>query len=85
MKKLIFSIAIISSLSSYSQSTSTEKKKESIPEDVAVFIDAQLTNSEVLKSIQPNDIESMNIVKKDTVVNSRKYKGQIFIKMKKRQ
>ena len=85
MKKLIFSIAIISSLSSYSQSTSTEKMKESIPEDVAVFIDAQLTNSEVLKSIQPNDIESMNIVKKDTVVNSRKYKGQIFIKMKKKQ
>ena len=84
MKKLIFSIAIISSLSSYSQST-TDKKKDSLPEDVAVFIDAQLTNSEVLKSIQPNDIESMNIVKKDTVVNSRKYKGQIFIKMKKKK
>jgi hypothetical protein len=84
MKKLIFSIAIIYSLSSYSQST-TDKKKESLPEDVAVFIDAQLSNSEVLKSIQPNDIESMNIVKKDTVVNSRKYKGQIFIKMKKKQ
>jgi len=84
MKKLIFSIAIISSLSSYSQST-TDKKKESLPEDVAVFIDAQLSNSEVLKSIQPNDIESMNIVKKDTVVNSRKYKGQIFIKMKKKK
>jgi hypothetical protein len=84
MKKLIFSIAIIYSLSSYSQST-TDKKKESLPEDVAVFIDAQLSNSEILKSIQPNDIESMNIVKKDTVVNSRKYKGQIFIKMKKKQ
>jgi hypothetical protein len=84
MKKLIFSIAIISSLSSYSQST-TDKKKESLPEDVAVFIDAQLTNSEVLKSIQPNDIESMNVIKKDTVVNSRKYRGQIFIKMKKKQ
>ena len=84
MKKLIFSIAIISSLSSYSQST-TKKKKESLPEDVAVFIDAQLSNSEVLKSIQPNDIESMNKKKKDTVVNSRKYKGQIFIKKKKKQ
>ncbi|BDB55550.1 hypothetical protein GENT5_18550 [Flavobacterium ammoniigenes] len=84
MKKLIFSIAIISSLSSYSQST-TDKKKDSLPEDVAVFIDAQLTNSEVLKSIQPNDIESMNVIKKDTVVNSRKYRGQIFIKMKKKQ
>ena len=66
------------------QST-TDKKKDSLPEDVAVFIDAQLTNSEVLKSIQPNDIESMNVIKKDTVVNSRKYRGQIFIKMKKKQ
>jgi len=53
MKKLIFSIAIISSLSSYSQSTSTEKKKDSLPEDVAVFIDGHLSNSEVLQSIQP--------------------------------
>ena len=84
MKKLIFSIAIISSLSSYSQST-TDKKKDSLPEDVAVFIDAQLTNSEVLKSIQPNDIESMNVIKRDTVLDSKKYKGQIFIKMKKKQ
>ena len=85
MKKLIFSIAIFSTLSSYSQSTSTEKKKESIPEDVAVFIDAQLTNSEVLKSIQPNDIESMNVIKRDTDLDSKKYKEQIFIKMKKKQ
>ena len=85
MKKLIFSIAIISSLSSYSQSTSTEKKKESIPEDIAVFLDSHLSNSEVLQSLNPNDIESMNVIKRDTVLDSKKYKGQIFIKMKKKQ
>ncbi|MEY2670924.1 MAG: hypothetical protein RLZZ577_1240 [Bacteroidota bacterium] len=84
MKKLIFSIAIISSLSSYSQSTS-DKKKDSLPEDVAVFIDSHLSNSEVLQSLNPNDIESMNVIKRDTVLDSKKYKGQIFIKMKKKQ
>jgi hypothetical protein len=85
MKKLLYCIAIISSLSCYSQNTTSEKKKDSIPEDVAVFIDTQLSNSETLKSLNPNDIESINVVKRDTVVNSRKYKGQIFIKMKKKQ
>jgi hypothetical protein len=84
MKKLIFSIAIISSLSSYSQST-TDKKKDSLPEDVAVFIDSHLSNSEVLQSLNPNGIESMNVIKRDTVLDSKKYKGQIFIKMKKKQ
>jgi hypothetical protein len=84
MKKLIFSIAIISSLSSYSQNT-PDKKKDSLPEDVAVFIDNHLSNSEVLQSLNPNDIESMNVIKRDTVLDSKKYKGQIFIKMKKKQ
>jgi hypothetical protein len=84
MKKLFFSIAIISSLSSYSQNT-TDKKKDSLPEDVAVFIDNHLSNSEVLQSLNPNDIESMNVIKRDTVLDSKKYKGQIFIKMKKKQ
>jgi hypothetical protein len=84
MKKLILSIAIIFSLSSYGQTKTAEKTKEIIPQDIAVFVDTQLTNSEVLKSLQPNDIESMNVVKRDTIIDSKKYKGQIFIKMKKK-
>jgi len=84
MKKLILSIAIVFSVSTYSQTNTVEKTKEAIPQDVAVFVDTQLTNSEVLKSLQSNDIESMNIVKRDTIIDSKKYKGQIFIKMKKK-
>jgi hypothetical protein len=84
MKKLILSIAIVFSVSTYSQTNTVEKTKETIPQDVAVFVDTQLTNSEVLKSLQPNDIESMNVIKRDTIIDSKKYKGQIFIKMKKK-
>ena len=84
MKKLILSIAIVFSVSTYSQTNTVEKTKETIPQDVAVFVDTQLTNSEVLKSLQPNDIESINVVKRDTIIDSKKYKGQIFIKMKKK-
>ena len=85
MKKLILSIAIVFSVSTYSQTNTVEKTKETIPQDVAVFVDTQLTNSEVLKSLQPNDIESMNVIKRDTIIDSKKYKGQIFIKMKKKK
>jgi hypothetical protein len=84
MKKLILSIAVVFSVSTYSQTNTVEKTKETIPQDVAVFVDTQLTNSEVLKSLQPNDIESINVVKRDTIIDSKKYKGQIFIKMKKK-
>jgi hypothetical protein len=84
MKKLILSIAIVFSVSTYSQTNTVEKTKETIPQDVAVFVHTQLTNSEVLKSLQPNDIESMNVIKRDTIIDSKKYKGQIFIKMKKK-
>ncbi len=84
MRKIILSILVVFSVSSYGQTNSTEKSKELIPEDIAVFVDSNLTKSEVLKSLQPNDIESMNVVKRDTIIDSKKYKGQIFIKMKKK-
>jgi predicted TIM-barrel enzyme len=84
MKKLILSIVIVFSVSTYSQTNTVEKTKEAIPQDVAVFVDTHLKHSEVLKSLQPNDIESMNVVKRDTIIDSKKYKGQIFIKMKKK-
>ena len=80
MRKLILSIAIVFSLSSYGQ----EKTKEILPEDIAVFIDSNLAKSEVVKSLNPNDIESMNVIKRDTIIDSKKYKGQIFIKLKKK-
>jgi hypothetical protein len=84
MRKVILSIAIVFSLSSYGQTNTAEKTKETLPEDIAVFIDSNFVKSEVVKSLQPNDIESMNVVKRDTLIDSKKYKGQIFIKLKKK-
>ena len=84
MRKLILSIAVVFSLSSYGQTNSAEKTKEILPEDIAVFIDSNLAKTEVVKSLNPNDIESMNVIKRDTIIDSKKYKGQIFIKLKKK-
>ncbi len=84
MRKLILSIAIVFSLSSFGQTNTAEKTKETLPEDIAVFVDSNFTKSEVIKSLQPNDIESMNVVKRDTIIDSKKYKSQIFIKLKKK-
>ncbi len=84
MRKIILSILVVFSFSSYGQTNTTEKAKETLPDDIAVFVDSNLTKSEVLKSLQPNDIESVNVVKRDTVIDSKKYKSQIFIKMKKK-
>jgi|GEM_PF-6286325 hypothetical protein len=84
MRKLILSIAIVFSLSSYGQTNTAEKTKETLPEDIAVFIDSNFAKSEVVKSLNPNDIESMNVIKRDTIIDSKKYKGQIFIKLKKK-
>ena len=84
MRKLILSIAVVFSLSSYGQTNPAEKTKEILPEDIAVFIDSNLAKSEVVKSLNPNYIESMNVIKRDTIIDSKKYKGQIFIKLKKK-
>ena len=84
MRKLILSIAIVFSLNTFGQTNTAEKTKETLPDDIAVFVDSNLTKSEVLKSLQPNDIESMNVIKRDTIIDSKKYKGQIFIKLKKK-
>lgn len=84
MKKIIVSILIVFSVSLYGQTNTSEKTKEIAPEDIAVFVDSNFTKSEIVKSINPNDIESINVVKRDTIIDSRKYKGQIFIKMKKK-
>lgn len=84
MRKIILSILVVFSVSSYGQTNTAEKTKETLPDDIAVFVDSNLTKSEVLKSLQPNDIDSMNVIKRDTIIDSKKYKGQIFIKMKKK-
>jgi hypothetical protein len=49
----------------------------------AYYINGQLVNEHVLKTINPKYIDSINIVKKEIVIENTKYFGQIFIKIKK--
>ena len=71
MRKLILSIAVVFSLSSYGQTNTAEKTKEILPEDIAVFIDSNLAKFEVVKSLNANDIESMSAIKRDTIIDSK--------------
>ena len=51
-------------------------------EEPAVFIDLSLVPSNTIEYVDPNEIESINVVKKDTTVNGVLYRGQINITSK---
>jgi hypothetical protein len=51
-------------------------------EEPAVFIDLNLVPSNTIEYIDPNEIESINVVKKDTTINGVLYHGQINITSK---
>ncbi|SDH26160.1 hypothetical protein SAMN04488062_105223 [Flavobacterium omnivorum] len=49
----------------------------------AVFIDLNLVPSNTIEYVDPNEIESINVVKKDSTINGVLYRGQINITSKK--
>ncbi|MFV8340364.1 hypothetical protein ACNQGL_13940 [Flavobacterium sp. LB3P21] len=51
-------------------------------EEPAVFIDLNLVPSNTIEYIDPNEIESINVVKKDTTINGVLFRGQINITSK---
>ncbi len=51
-------------------------------EEPAVFIDLKLVPSNTIEYVDPNEIESINVVKKDTTVNGVLYRGKINITSK---
>lgn len=48
----------------------------------ALFLDSVSIDANTMKYLNPNDIESINSIKKDTVVNNNHYAGQIHIHSK---
>lgn len=47
-----------------------------------MFFDSKLVSSASMQSIDPNEIESINVIKKDTIINGVLYRGQINITSK---
>ncbi|TDD77589.1 hypothetical protein [Flavobacterium caseinilyticum] len=51
-------------------------------EEPAVFIDSNLIARNAIEYINQNEIESVNVVKKDTIINAVLFRGQLFITSK---
>ena len=49
----------------------------------AFYINGKYINNFLLKTINPQLIDSMNVVKRDIEIDGKKYYGQIYIQMKK--
>ena len=51
-------------------------------EESAVFIDSNLIARNAIEYINPNEIESVNVIKKDTIINAVLFHGQLYITSK---
>ena len=51
-------------------------------EEPAKFLDSILVTSTTMEYVDPNEIESVNVIKKDTTINGVIYRGQIYITSK---
>lgn len=80
MKKLYF-ILLLGSIVTYSQEVKT-KTTSTLGDNIAYFIKNKLVAKEILVAIKPDEIETVNVVKRDTVVDNKKYTNQIFIILK---
>jgi len=52
------------------------------PKSPAVFFNGKLVNYSLILTINPESIETMNVVKKDTIIDSVKYFGRIMVQGK---
>lgn len=51
-------------------------------EEPAMFLDSVLVGTSTMKYIDSEDIESINVIKKNTIINGVLYHGQIYITSK---
>lgn len=54
-----------------------------VPKNTVYFVEGKITDSLSLSKINPSSIASVNVVKRDTTVDFKKYDAQIFVLLKK--
>lgn len=57
----------------------------SLPDLTAYIVNGSFIPAKNLMNISQDSIKSMNVIKKDTVINNQKYKAQIFIILKSKE
>lgn len=81
MKKILLVITLFGATVSYSQEIKS-KVKSALGDNIAYFIKNKLVPKEELVAIKPDDIVSVNVVKRDTLLDKNKYTSQIFVVLK---
>lgn len=81
INKTFFILFLFTGTLIYSQNIKTQAQP-TILGDIAYFIKNKLVSKEELVVIKPEEIESVNVVKRDTVIEKRRYSGQIFVVLK---
>lgn len=74
MKSLLTFYTLFFTTLFFAQNNKTEKP--------AVFVDSKLVGMNLLEYFDPNEIESINVVKKDTTINGLLYHGKLYITSK---
>lgn len=81
IKKLLLVISLFFGIMSYSQEIKTNTKS-ALGDNIAYFIKKKLVPKEELVTIKPDEIVSVNVVKRDTLLDKKKYSSQIFVVLK---
>jgi len=81
IKKTAIILSLFAGTMVYSQNIKTKTQPE-ISGAIAYFIENRLMAKEQLLIIKPEEIESVNSIRRDTIVRGEKYVGQIFVVLK---
>lgn len=83
MKKSLILLSLISVAFSYSQEIKSISTS-AVGDNNAYFIKSKFVSKEELIKIKSDEIESVNFIQRDTIIDKRRYSGQIFVVLKNR-
>ncbi|KAI9550172.1 hypothetical protein GHT06_003544 [Daphnia sinensis] len=72
------------SIGLFTKAQEVKKTQESsVPENVAYIVDGKFMKDSDLSKITADQIESVNVIKRDTLIDNRRYDAQLFVRLKK--
>jgi hypothetical protein len=82
MKSILIILAVFSFASVNAQEIKISQES-SVPENVAYIVDGKFRKDSDLSKITADQIESVNVIQRDTVIDNRRFDAQIIVRLKK--
>jgi len=83
MKSLFAFVIILLAASNLSLAqTVSSSASSSLPDSTIYFVEGKVLSGEALKQIPYTKLASVDVVKKDTVVNGTLYRARIYVRLK---